>query len=290
MSETWVDVVDYDDIGEGAYDSEDIGEGAYDSEDAGEDLGEESRSARHRRERQRQIMLARQRQAQMRRRQRSPSPARRPVGAPGPAIRAIRSLDLETKVGLDSLRRAVEESNRRANQATWAAVASTAVNQGLDSFSANLTNQYLRAGARFAPMLFLSPQKKKGGAEGFVTDPRVIGGASILGIALLHNFTTSAVHSVLINPYGPLTAPAGITPGNSVLATGNLVATAKGRLGIPMPNASFNWTSNNTILHFPDQSKGAFTATVTAGTATPVVVTVIAPNGVTNTLTVTVGP
>ena len=209
MSETWVDAEDYEDIGEGAYDSEDIGEGAYDSDDIGEDFGEESRSARRGRERQRQIMLARQRQAQMRRTRRPPLPARRPVGAPRPsqpAIRAIRSLDLETKVELDSLRRAVEESNRRANRANWAAVAGTAVNQGLDSFSTNLTNQYVRAGARFAPLLFLSPAKKRGGAEGFVTDPRVIGGASILGIALLHNFT-SGVHSVLITPPAvPVTA------------------------------------------------------------------------------------
>jgi hypothetical protein len=311
MSETWVDAEDYEDLGEGAYDSDDLGEGAYDSDDlgegvydsddAGEDFGEESRSARRRRERQRQIMLARQRQimlarqrqAQMRRRRRPPLPARRPVGAPRPtppAIRAVRSLDLETKVELDSLRRAVEESNRRANQANWAAVAGTAVNQGLDSFSPNLTNQYLRAGARFAPMLFLSPGKKKGGAAGVITDPRVIAGASILGIALLHNFTTSTVHSVLIDPYGPLTAPAGIRPGTPVLATGTLVAAAKGRLGISVPNAPFTWTSNNPILHFPDQSKGIFTATVTAGTATPVVVTATTPNNVTATLTVTVGP
>jgi len=209
MSETWVDAADYDDIGEGAYDSDDIGEGAYDSDDAGEDFGEESSSARRRRERQRQIMLARQRQAQTRHRRRSSQPAYRPVRAPGPGrptITAIRSLDLETKVGLDSLRRALEESNRRADRATWAAVAGTAVNQGLDSFSTNLTNQYVRAGARFAPLLFLSPSKKKGGAAGFITDPRFIGGASILGIALLHNFT-STVNSVVINPHEPVTTP-----------------------------------------------------------------------------------
>ena len=209
MSETWVDAEDYEDIGEGAYDSEDIGEGAYDSEDAGEDFGEESSSARRRRERQRQIMLARQRQAQMRRRGDRRRRRAGQSGAPGtsrPTITAIRSLDLETKVGLDSLRRALEESNRRANRATWAAVAGTAVDQGLDSFATNLTNQYLRGGARFAPLLFLSPQKKKGGVEGFVTDPRFIGGASILGIALLHNFT-STVHSVLISPHDPVTTP-----------------------------------------------------------------------------------
>ena len=146
MSETWLDAEDYEHIGEGAYDSEDTGEGIYDSEDAGEDFGEESRSGRRQRERQRQIMLARQRQAQLRRLRRPPSPTRRPVGVARPSrptITAIRALDLETRVGLDSLRRAVEESNRRANRATWAAVASTAVNQGLESFATNLTNQYL---------------------------------------------------------------------------------------------------------------------------------------------------
>jgi len=273
MSETWVDAEDY----------EDIGEGAYDSEDAGEEFGEESRSARRQRERQRQIMLARQRQAQIRRRQQSPSPARRPVGAADlsrPAITAIRSLDLETKVGLDSLRREVEESNRRANRATWAAVASTAVDQGLESFHTNLTNQYVRAGARLAPLLFLSPAKKKGGAEGFVTDPRFIGGASILGIALLHNLT-STVHSVVISPIGTVT-------GDRTLS-----ATAKGLLGISVPNVTFKWTSENEkVLKFEDSTKGIFkyllapaansTATTTVG------VTAEADNGVIGTLVLTV--
>ena len=129
--------------GEGAYDSEDIGEGLRQRR-IGEDFGEESRSDRRRRERQRQAMLERQRQRQARKRQArcaatatarqraGQSPRRGP--SPRQTIRAVRSLDLETKVGLDSLRRAVEESNRRANRATWAAVAGTAVDQGLDSF------------------------------------------------------------------------------------------------------------------------------------------------------------
>jgi hypothetical protein len=295
MSETWVDAEDYEDIGEGAYDSEDtdegaydsedIGEGAYDSEDIGEDFGEESRSARRQRERQRrarlarqrQIMLARQRQAQMRRSRRPPSPARRRVGAPGPsqpAIRAVRSLDRETKVGLDSLRRAVEESNRRANRATLAAVAGTAVNQGLDSFSGNLTNQYLRAGARFAPLLLLSSQKRKGGVEGFVTDPRFIGGVSILGIALLHNFT-STVHSVTINP----------PTGNVTKASPPLTATAKDRFGTTVPNVTFTWKSSDPALVFPPSSTGNFTLP-TAGKDIDVDVTATAPNKSSDTITV----
>jgi hypothetical protein len=301
MSETWVDgedyedigeAEDYEDIGEGDYDSEDIGEGDYDSDDIGEDFGEESRSARRRRERlrrarlarQRQIMLARQRQAQLRRLRRPPLPARRPAGAPRPsrpAIRAVRSLDLETKVGLDSLRRAVEESNRRANQANWAAVAGVAVNQGLDSFAPNLTNQYVRAGARFAPLLLLSPGKKRGGAQGFVTDPRIIGGASILGIALLHNFT-SGVHGILITPPAP---PVSVT---SPPSTRTLVATAKDRLGTNVPKVLFNWVSL-------DPTKGTFTNAMPSETGDfqaiapgSVVVEATAPNGVKGTLPLTI--
>jgi hypothetical protein len=279
MSETWVDAEDYDDIGEGAFDGDDIGEGAYDSED----LSEESRSVRRRRERQRRMLLERQRQARLRHqrqvqlRQQRPSIRQRPIQGSGPSqrqtIAAVRSLDLETKVELDALRRLAEESNRRANRATWAAVAGTAVDQGLDSFSANLTNQYLRAGARFAPLLFLSPQKKKGGVEGFVTDPRFVGGASILSIALLHSLANS-VHSALITPAGKVT-------GN-----GTFVATAKSRLGISVPNVPFTWKSSKKWLKL-DPSSGAFTVKGTHKNK-DVEVTATAPNGVTNTITVTV--
>src|ERR1700691_4362110 len=139
MTEAWVDAEDYDEIGE-TVDTEELGEGNYGGDDVGEEFGEESRSARRRRERQRQIMLARQRQAQVRR-QRMVPPARRSAAPPGgsrPTITAMRSLDLESKVGQDSLRRAIEESTRRASRATWAAVASATVDQGLASFDSDL--------------------------------------------------------------------------------------------------------------------------------------------------------
>ena len=121
MSETWVDAYtdEYEDIGDGAYDSED----GYDGDDAGEDLGEESRSDRRRRERQRQIMQARQRQLTQARQRRAPGhrsqPARR-AGQAAPSrntMTAIRSLDLETKEGQDSLRRRIDDSDRRARRA-----------------------------------------------------------------------------------------------------------------------------------------------------------------------------
>jgi hypothetical protein len=273
MSETWVDAMDtetYDSIGEG-YDSDDVGDSSYDSDDIGEsgypEFGEESRSARRRRERQRQILLERQRQAQLRQTRRPPAPARRPAVPQRPVrpaqrqtITAIRSLDLETKVGYDSLRRAIEESNRRATRATWAAVAGTAVDQGLDSFSSRVTNEYLRAGARFAPLLFLSPEKKRGGVEGFVTDPRVIGGAAILGIALLGNFTTRSqeASSVYIASPGTLTSPASATAAG---ATGTLNAYVRDRNGVNLTTQpSLTWTSYNKNVMTVDGS-GNYTLT-----------------------------
>lgn len=165
------------------------------------------------------------------------------------------------------------------------------MNQGLDSFSPNLTSQYIKAGARFAPLLLLSPKKKKGGAEGFITDPRVIGGASILGIALLHNFT-SRVHSVGISLAGPVNAPAGPRPGTKVTVPGRLVAIAKDRIGGTVQNVPFTWKSlTPKVLIFPPSSTGDFMATFKKGnTTTTADVEVTAPNGVKGTLTVTVGP
>jgi hypothetical protein len=298
MSEAWADSVEseaYEAFGEGAYDSEAVGEGAYDSEASGEasyeGLGEESGSARRQRERQRQIMLARQRQAQLRRQRQPPARVRRaapPAGATPPqTIRAIRSLDLETKVGQDSLRRALEESNRRATRATWAAVASAAVDQGLDSFSTDLGNhEYIKAGARFAPLLFLSPAKTRSGVEGFVTDPRVIGGAAILGIALLGNFRskTPAVAAVNITPppTANLVAPAS---GNLTPST-PFTAEALDRNGNPVqPPPAFIWSSDSSALSFGSPTSGSYT--LTTGSTGKVTVTVRAA-GVSGSLKVKV--
>ncbi len=293
MSEMWIDAMDADNYevsGEGIFDSEGVGEGFFDSEGTGEGVfgyGEESRSDRRRRERQRQIMLERQRQRQVQTRQRrSPpaqrsSPARGPVRAPGPSprqtITAIRSLDLETKVDLDSLRRKLEESSRRASRATWAAVASAAVDQGLSSFGDDLKNhQYVAAGVRFAPLLFLSPEKKKGGVEGFATDPRVIGGAAILGIALLGNFRDKS-HEV---------STVSIVPPGRITVAGILTADALDRHGNTVPNTSITWSSSDpTVLTFPNTSSGAFT--LTAGKKESVQVTAKA-NGIAGRINVKV--
>ena len=215
MSETWTDAMDseaYDAFGEGAYDSEAYGEGAYDSEAYGdasdEGLGEESRSARRRRERQRQILQERQRQRQRQRRRKCARNGqcrqnRRPTRAAGPSprqtIAAVRDLDLDTKVELDSLRRELEESNRRASRATWATVAGVAAAEVINQFDA-LENHPNVSAAIPAPLCSCCRPRSKGAeSKGILLDPRVIGGAAVLGIALASRFTSTskAVRKIL---------------------------------------------------------------------------------------------
>lgn len=249
MSETWVDAVEtdaFEDTGEGAYDSEDTGEGAYDREDTGEEFGEESRSARRRRERQRQIMLARQRQQQAQMRRPGPpppSPAQRPVQAAGPSprqtIRAIRSLDLDTKLELASLRRELKESNRRASRGTWATISGVAAAEIINQFDALENHPNVSAAILGAPLLLLSPERQRSGIEGFLLDPRVIGGAAVVGIAVASRFVSAskAVHSITI-----VGAPETLTQAGTPI-TGPLLATAKDRNGNPLTETQFTWSS-----------------------------------------------
>lgn len=172
-----------------AFEGEAAGEGQY------EGYGEDARSDARRRARQRQILQARQRQAQQRRPVRAPAPRRPVVTAPAPAAQrqvmtAIRSLDLDTKVELDSLRRALNEANRLAYRNAWAAEASVAASQVLDSFDTGLApHDWAKALIRGAPTLLLAPGKpRRPGLEGVLFDPRVAGGVVLAGIWAVGHF------------------------------------------------------------------------------------------------------
>ena len=128
-----------------------------------------------RRRRQRQIMMARmgqQRRAPRRpqppprRAIRVPSPAVPSPAVPSPAVREVRSevrsLDLDTKVALDSLRRRLDKANRLAYRNAWAAEASAAASQVLDSFENGLEpHDWARALIRGAPTLLISPGERR---------------------------------------------------------------------------------------------------------------------------------
>ncbi len=306
MSETWADAMDseaYDAFGEGAYDSEAYGEGAYDSEaygDAsGEGLGEESRSARRRRERQRQILLERQRQRQRQRlaqrRPQGPVPSEpRPARAMGPSprqtIAAVRSLDLDTKLELDSLRRELKESNRRAGRATWGTVAGVAAAEVINQFDALEHHPNVSAAILGAPLLLLSPEKRRGGVEGILLDPRVIGGAAVIGIALASRFTSTskAVHKITVGAPATVSSPAAGKPAS----TGQLTALAYDRSGNPLLGTQFTWNSSPTDLLTVSPGPSAQTTyTVQPGAAGQEMVIITAQaGGITGTATVTVVP
>jgi hypothetical protein len=167
---------------EADYDSEgeDYGEVDYGSE--GEDY-EDARSDAIRRARARRIALGRRRTAMQRTRRPVTTVSRTPT--PRQTVAAIKNLDLESKVSDDSLRRAIDQVNRRAARATYATVASVALDQALDTFEADLAgHEFVRAGLRAAPLLLLAPQRRPG-LEGVLLDPRVIGAAAIAGVVAI---------------------------------------------------------------------------------------------------------
>ena len=237
MSETIYEALDseaYDSAGEGLYDSD-----AADAEYAGDsasDYAEDSRSDARRRARQRQIMLARQRRAQ------SAPPAPRPAVPPrGPVVRAVRAepraSDLETRAMLERLRRRLDEASRAATRNAWAAEASTAASQILDSFDTGLAeHDWARAAIRGAPTLLLTPGKpRRPGLEGILLDPRVAGGALLAAIWAVGRFTnvSKGVDSISVSVQSPSPLNAG--------STVQVVAVALDRAGNPAPNATYSF-------------------------------------------------
>jgi hypothetical protein len=238
------------------------------SEAAGEALGGEAAGEAGwgegygydaRRRRQQQIMMARQ--AQQRRPSPPPAPPPAPqrpgVTVPSQALRGVRSevrsLDLETKVALDSLRSRLNEANRMAYRNAWAAEASVAASQVLDSFETGLApHDWARALIRIAPTVFIAPGRPRGsGLERIVTDPRVAGSALLAGIFLVGHFRSASqgVADIVINPVPPGQLAAG--------QRGNLTGYAVDKQGNPIPGISITWSSQDpNILQVA--SDGAF--------------------------------
>ena len=220
----------YEGEGGEAYEGESAGEASYDA------WGEDARSRQ--RARQRRIIQERQLQA---RRRRAAAPRRPAITAPSPAVRAVRSevrsLDLDTKVALDSLRSQLNEAHRLAYRNAWAAEASVAASQVLDSFEDGLKpHDWARALIRGAPTLVLAPGKPiKPGVAGYLFDPRVAGGAVVAAIFAIGHFrgTTRGVNSISITPSGTVTVPIG----DSV----NLFGVAVDHKGNDVDGITLNW-------------------------------------------------
>ncbi len=186
---------------------------AYEGEAYGDAWGEagwegygEASRADARRRRQQQIMQARhrqrmrQRQLELRRAPQPPRPAQAPYGRPSPAtVTALRAVDLDNKVEQDSLRRAIDEANRRASRSMYSALATGAVSQALDTYQDNLKDHaFIRAAARFAPLAILPGDQKRKGVEAVLLHPAFLSGALIGGIFLIGKVTNAVpgVHDI----------------------------------------------------------------------------------------------
>jgi hypothetical protein len=255
MSMTWVD-----DLGsEADYDSE----ADFDSEaDYDSEADFDSEATRSWRDRDRQArarrLLAQRRIEQARR---SRTPVRRPspvVSAPPTVVqtvKAIRNLDLDTKVSTESLRQDIDLLKKRMDRNGLAFALSQGVDQGLDSFSGRLANhEFIRAGIRLAPALLVAPQKKRRGLEGYLLDPRVLSAIAVGGVLVAGRFDrrTTGVDDIQIN-----------VPTPSVGDQDRLLGVAIDRQGRVL-NETITWASQNAAVLSvaPD---GSFTA-VAAGT------------------------
>lgn len=237
------------------YEAEDY-EAGYDGE--GEDF-EDARSdalRRQRAARARRIRAARQQMLRERgRRMVGPGGVRpavpaRPAPTPRQTVEAIRNLDLETKVGEDSLRTAIARANRRAAWATRATVAGVAIDQAFDTFESDLAgHDFVRAGLRFAPLLLLSPERRRPGVEGVLLDPRFIGAAAVAGLLVIGEFRDrdDEVASIEIDR-GDL---------NSGIKTGQLFAVAANKKGADT-GQQITWDSPDQSV-FQLQRDGQFT-------------------------------
>lgn len=241
---------------EGEGEGEAVGE-AFEGEAAGEAGYGEAYRDDARRRRQRQIMMARM--AQQRRpprRPQPPPPPRRAIRVPSPAVREVRSevrsLDLDTKVALDSLRRRLDNANRLAYRNAWAAEASAAASQVLDSFEDGLEpHDWARALIRGAPTLLIAPgERKKRGLEGWLLDPRVAGGALLAAVFAFGHFRNAShgASSVRVSPQS-----ATITAGETV----NLFGVPVDGKGNPVTNVTLNWESQDPNIAKLDATTGA---------------------------------
>src|SRR6266516_858212 len=261
--------------GESGYEGEAYGEAGYE----GEAYGEASRAeARRRRARQQRIVAAR-RQARQRRPP-APPPRRPAVTAPSQrqAMTAIRSLDLDTKVELDSLRRQLAKARRNGDMAMYSAVLSTLASQGIDTFGDKLQkHDVVKAFFRTAPLALLWPQSNRRGVQGVMLHPAFVGAAGVAAIVISGKLVNASqdVHEIQIANPGPISA------GDS----GQLSGTPKDRRGRDVQGLAIQWDSDNAArLNFTDKALGKFTT----GPETGPVNVKASTDGVSNTISVTI--
>ncbi len=134
------------------------------------------------------------------------------------------------------------------SRSEYAAVAGLAVNQFVESFD-QPENAYARAALRFAPLLLLSPQTRGSGMERFVYDPRVIGGAAVLGITFFGEKRNEARLELAGAPE--------LTVGASPVPFAAQVLSSKGEV---LPGRTVRWESSDPTVAEINAVTGEVTA------------------------------
>jgi hypothetical protein len=223
----WLETDDFDTFDEGLdseYTESPFEEEDYDAEFYGESDDAESRASKRRRAnvRARQAaQLRRRRQAQMARRRAGASARGRGRGAqgsrrlpaPSPEGREIQKtqegiekVDLENKVQADVFSRALNQHQRRLGRSEQAFALNKVIDEARTRLPDLFQDDAIKSAFNAVPLILLAPEKKRGGVEGLIMDPRVWSTLFIAGIALFARSRTQTV--VKIRPE-TATIPAG---------------------------------------------------------------------------------
>ena len=178
----------------------------------------------------------------------------------GRSSTAIRSLDLDTKVELDSLRRALNEANRLAYRNAWAAEASVAATGSWtpSTLAWPRTTGPRPSSPRCTYATARTGKPRRAGLEGVLFDPRFAGGLALAGIWAIGHFRGQSQGVADIR----FANPSPITSG-SVGAFSAIPVDSRGRT----ITATISWASDTSNVLEVNQTTGQYTAG-NPGTAT----------------------
>lgn len=188
---------------------------------------------------------------------------------------AVRNVYLDNKVQANAFGRALQAQQERIGRSESSMALSKVVDELKERVPDLFQNEVLKTALPLVPLLFLKPEKKGQGFEGFISDPRVWGPVLTAAIALFGQSQKRTEIAIL----GSTTVAAG----SSIQLTA-IARDSNGQPIIPQPNIT--WTSLNT--NFATVSSNGQVTGSAAGSALITATAIVAGKSVTQVTAVEV--
>lgn len=157
---------------------------------------------------------------------------------------AVRNVDIENKVQADVFGRALRAQQERIGRSESSMALSKVVDELKERVPDLFQNEVLKTALPLVPLLFLKPEKKGQGFEGFISDPRVWGPVLTAAIALFGQTRDQSPQEVTITPREfTFTSPRTASTSFPFRAT---VRDSNRRVLVTQP--AITWESSNTTV------------------------------------------